>query len=861
MVVTACAIGGGPLADTARKLFAQGCPELIDTHRHSAFEADPSQFHKVFNEKIHDVLQHYTYDSSQVDSWKTDIVAACGDAVQGSGWRFQFECAIIPAAEELPAWSVPEAPEFDKEEDMLLVLENPSDTYKVRLTAIGKPEAPGAPPVQPSQPQQPPRPVQAGEEPGKLRHGDEEQAEEFKAAISFEAHAAAFEPATGPVTTAEARTEQPAATASSEELQPAYVEDEHQIAPFEDEPLESEEEAPSIAATTAAALQLDKESAASDVRVPNNVPEVARSTEQPDQVQEARIETPPQESAASDVHVLNNVPEAAPPASPEAIPTHREVADSSPTRPESSSHRDADPSQFYMVFNEKIQDVLQHYTYDSSHVDSWKTDIVAACGDAVQGTGWWFQFECVIIPAAEELRAWSVPEAPEFDKEEDMLLVLENPSDTYKVRLTAIGKPEAPGAPPVQPSQPQQPPRPVQDEEVTRPAVQPEQVEEARIETAPEESAASDVHVSNNVPEAARPAEQPDEVEQAAVETPPQDLDVPEGSDEEYADDIEDEDEVDEDAEEVVPTGVSEQGKAGPVPPTDEDESPLSHRSTKRYVPRRLPLPKPPTEEEAFSEAALRKRAEQKLKQSMQLTAMNIPSVTNYPKPFAGRIELTLDTLSAEAQRSFLRVARFEAETWLRQQQQSCETQVRIARRQARLLDQLAEWRDRKDKEEQEERKRLEELEREHEEREQKDRERWRKRGEELRQCLAGWAAEKNQQEQEKTQAAERAQKEEEEKRRQKEARYREKQRERLQEWQRQKMEKLEEQRLAEEQEEEKEAAEAARKQSAVRRGRRRKAMKRLKEGPKRRPMPKDGAVSNDPTVIEDAGSDAKSSA
>ncbi|CAE7537440.1 unnamed protein product [Symbiodinium natans] len=174
-------------------------PEAIPTHREVADssptrpessshrDADPSQFYKVFNEKIHDVLQHYTYDSSQVDSWKTDIVAACGDAVQGSGWRFQFECAIIPAAEELPAWSVPEAPEFDKEDDMLLVLENPSDTYKVRLTAIGKPEAPGAPPVQPSQPQQPPRPVQAGEEPGKLRHGDEEQAEEFKAAISFEA--------------------------------------------------------------------------------------------------------------------------------------------------------------------------------------------------------------------------------------------------------------------------------------------------------------------------------------------------------------------------------------------------------------------------------------------------------------------------------------------------------------------------------------------------------------------------------------------------------------------------------------------------------------------------------------------------
>ncbi|CAE7944957.1 unnamed protein product [Symbiodinium necroappetens] len=41
----------------------------------------------------------------------------------------------------------------------------------------------------------------------------------------------------------------------------------------------------------------------------------------------------------------------------------------------------------------------------------------------------------------------------------------------------------------------------------------------------------------------------------------------------------------------------------------------------------------------------------------------------------------------------------------------------------------------------------------------------------------------------------------------------------------------------------------------------RRKVMKRVKEGPKRRPMPRSAATSNDPTVIEDAGSDAKSSA
>ncbi|CAE7367239.1 Ank2 [Symbiodinium microadriaticum] len=77
------------------------------------------------------------------------------------------------------------------------------------------------------------------------------------------------------------------------------------------------------------------------------------------------------------------------------------------------------------------------------------------------------------------------------------------------------------------------------------------------------------------------------------------------------------------------------------------------------------------------------------------------------------------------------------------------------------------------------------------------------------------WAAEKSQQELERSQAAEKAQKEEEEKRRQKEQRYREKQRELLLEWNRQKMDKLEEQRLAEQMEEEKEAAEAAKKQSS----------------------------------------------
>ncbi|CAE7426711.1 unnamed protein product [Symbiodinium sp. CCMP2456] len=316
------------------------------------------------------------------------------------------------------------------------------------------------------------------------------------------------------------------------------------------------------------------------------------------------------------------------------------------------------------------------------------------------------------------------------------------------------------------------------------------------------------------------------------------------GSEEEYEDDIEKEQQDEAEGMEgmIMPASRSEQRQVNPTLLSDEEESPRSHRSTKRYTPRRLPMPKPPTEEEAFSEAALRKRAEQRLKHSMQLASLKLGGPTgfrcrgvreehpicatwlhvetNYPKPFGGRIELTLDTLSAEAQRSFLRVARFEAEAWLRQQQQSCEAQVRVAKRQERILGQIAEWRERKDKEEQEERRRVEELERQNEEREQKERERWRKRGEELRQCLADWAAEKSQQELERSQAAEKTQKEEEDKRRQKEQRYREKQREQLLEWNRQKMDKLEEQRQAEQMEEEKEAAEAAKKQSAALRGR-----------------------------------------
>eukprot|EP00913_Durusdinium_trenchii_P025900 g24304.t1 len=192
--------------------------------------------------------------------------------------------------------------------------------------------------------------------------------------------------------------------------------------------------------------------------------------------------------------------------------------------------------------------------------------------------------------------------------------------------------------------------------------------------------------------------------------------------------------------------------------PADAVQSTQRHRSPRR--PRRA---RPPTEEErlpgghnssgplgevaeAFSEEALRKRAEKQVKRALQLTSMNIPSVSNYPRIFGGNAELRLDAMSTEAQNSFLRVARYEAETWMRQERQRWEIEMRTAKRQAKLLDRLTEWREKKDKAEQAERMRLEKykpqhlkmtvagqcielarLDRQREEQELRERERWTK--------------------------------------------------------------------------------------------------------------------------------------
>jgi len=693
-------------------------------------------------------------------------------------------------------------------------------------------------------------------------------------------------PGQGETEQAETAVTEPAALtrpeAAAEELPTAYVEDDNQIAPFEEEPLESEEVQPNEFSSK----PIESPSPTSSLApgpAPQEVKETMPSWLESSSQQPAHVPAEPSQTPHTP---LQEDPER--PGQGETEQAETAVTEPAAlTRPEARREAEA-PREPAEEDDAQIQDDLgrNREPVPPKHDDGQSVERAA-------------------VAAAEELPATSV------EDDSRVAPFRENPLESQSQEAPSDGDLAVPQPAneeePADANQHLDPLNTLHASEVAAPNVSPahETLQEQAAKTgnspgpdncdaataketaiatpvlgrAPEEPTTPEVQLSSAV-EAAASSMEPCEVEEDVMTLPQESGEVPEakaatveedlgldaplgGSEEEYEDDIQEEQQDDTEGMEgmIVPASGSEQRQVNPALLSDEEESPRSHRSTKRYTPRRLPMPKPPTEEEAFSEAALRKRAEQRLKHSMQLASMNIPSVTNYPKPFGGRIELSLDTLSAEAQRSFLRVARFEAEAWLRQQQQSCEAQARVAKRQERILGQIAEWRERKDKEEQEERRRVEELERQNEEREQKERERWRKRGEELRQCLADWAAEKSQQELERSQAAEKAQKEEEEKRRQKEQRYREKQRELLLEWNRQKMDKLEEQRLAEQMEEEKEAAEAAKKQSDALRGRRRKVMKRVKEGPKRRPMPRSAATSNDPTVIEDAGSDAKSSA
>eukprot|EP00931_Biecheleriopsis_adriatica_P025994 TRINITY_DN1584_c0_g1_i2.p1 TRINITY_DN1584_c0_g1~~TRINITY_DN1584_c0_g1_i2.p1 ORF type:complete len:481 (-),score=153.88 TRINITY_DN1584_c0_g1_i2:31-1449(-) len=261
--------------------------------------------------------------------------------------------------------------------------------------------------------------------------------------------------------------------------------------------------------------------------------------------------------------------------------------------------------------------------------------------------------------------------------------------------------------------------------------------------------------------------------------------------------------------------------------------TPRKHASAPRTV------PKPPSEEEVFSEAALRKRAEQKLEMSARLAAMNMPSVTNYPHPLGGGLKnMHWEGLSEEAQQSYMRVARYEAEDWVRKERQRVMIEAKIVKRQNMLNEQLAQWYERRAKVEEEEKLREEEREREKEKQERLKHERWMKRREELHHQVAEWAANKGQREYEKSQADEAAAKEAEEKRKKKEAKRRQEQKDRLEEWYQKRAEQklidAEKRRLQQEEEEKLQAA--TMRSSKGQAARRRRGQRRRREGKSERP-------------------------
>jgi len=192
---------------------------------------------------------------------------------------------------------------------------------------------------------------------------------------------------------------------------------------------------------------------------------------------------------------------------------------------------------------------------------------------------------------------------------------------------------------------------------------------------------------------------------------------------------------------------------------------------------------RPPTEEEVFSEASLKKLAQKQLEKSMHLAAMNTPSATNYPQPFGGMQNLKLEALSQEAQKSFMRAAVFEAEATLRQERQRWQIEAKVAKRQATLAEQLGQWYERKQKAEDENRAKEELRERQKSEKERLEQERWKKRNDELHLKVAEWAAEKGQREFEQSQAEEEAAKKEAERRKKREAQRQQQQKEALDQW------------------------------------------------------------------------------
>lgn len=163
------------------------------------------------------------------------------------------------------------------------------------------------------------------------------------------------------------------------------------------------------------------------------------------------------------------------------------------------------------------------------------------------------------------------------------------------------------------------------------------------------------------------------------------------------------------------------------------DGGSLSRRLTTPKRVRRLP-----NKEELFSDMALWERAEQAVEQSVRLTIANVPSVTNYPHPFGGGLQkLRLASMSKEAQQTFLRVARYDAEALLEEAKKRHQWDVKVARRHKQVSGKLGQWYEKKQQAEYLWQQHEEKFEREKAKKKRLEIERWKKRSEELHLKLA----------------------------------------------------------------------------------------------------------------------------
>lgn len=239
------------------------------------------------------------------------------------------------------------------------------------------------------------------------------------------------------------------------------------------------------------------------------------------------------------------------------------------------------------------------------------------------------------------------------------------------------------------------------------------------------------------------------------------------------------------------PTDALVKSQAMEMPRCDdapEDPSPPSGAPLQRRPPRKVRPP--PDVDFATSEVEVRRRAQLQLERTAARMAQNIPSIVSRPQPFEGLPKLKLDDLSQTAQSTFMRVARYEVEAWLKIERQRYVWETTQFVKQSARNEKLDDWYQKREQEERDKRLHEEEMERQRELEEHEKELGRRRRNEELQKKVAEWANKKDERDRECMEAAERAAKEEEIRRKALEERYRAKQKIELEEWHRIKAEK-----------------------------------------------------------------------